>query len=64
MWLRSGIAVAVAWDTAAAPVQPLAWELPYAAGVAVKKKKIIIRKSGKFIETAIVGRISFLPFFF
>ena len=39
MWLRSGIAVAVAWDTAAAPVQPLAWELPYAAGVAVKKKK-------------------------
>ena len=63
MWLRSGIAVAVAWDTAAAPVQPLAWELPYAAGVAVKKK-IIIRKSGKFRETAIVGRISFLPFFF
>ena len=24
---------------ATAPIQPLAWELPYAAGVAVKKKK-------------------------
>ena len=24
---------------AVAPIQPLAWELPYAAGVAVKKKK-------------------------
>ena len=24
---------------AAAPIQPLAWELPYAAGAAVKKKK-------------------------
>ena len=24
---------------AAAPVQPLAWELPHAAGVAIKKKK-------------------------
>ena len=25
--------------TAAAPTQPLAWELPYAVGVALKKKK-------------------------
>ena len=24
---------------AEAPIQPLAWELPYAAGIAVKKKK-------------------------
>ena len=24
---------------AAAPIRPLAWELPYAAGVALKKKK-------------------------
>ena len=24
---------------AAAPIQPLAWELPYATGVAVKRKK-------------------------
>ena len=26
-------------EAAAAPIQPLVWELPYAAGVAVKKKK-------------------------
>ena len=25
--------------TAAAPIRPLAWELPYAAGAALKKKK-------------------------
>ena len=25
--------------TAAAPIPPLAWELPYAAGAALKKKK-------------------------
>ena len=28
---------------AAAPIQPLAWELPYAAGVALKRKKNILR---------------------
>ena len=33
MWLGSGAAVAVA------PTQPLAWEPPYAAGAALKKKK-------------------------
>ena len=33
MWLRSHVAVAVV------EVQPLAWELPYAAGVALKSKK-------------------------
>ena len=39
-WLRSGVAVAVAYRLAAmAPIQSLAWELPYAAGVALKKKK-------------------------
>ena len=27
---------------AAAPISPLAWELPYAAGVALKKKRFII----------------------
>ena len=31
LWCRS---------VAAAPAQPLAWELPYAAGVALKKKLI------------------------
>ena len=41
MWLRSGMAVAVAVASAAALIQPLAWKLPYAADVAVKitKKK-------------------------
>ena len=32
MWLGSGVAVA------AAPIQPLAWELSYAADEAVKRK--------------------------
>ena len=32
-WLGSGIAVAVAL------IQPLAWELPYAMGVALKRPK-------------------------
>ena len=27
------------WPAAAAPIRPLAWELPYAAGVALKKAK-------------------------
>ena len=35
MQLRFHVAVAVA---AAAPIRPLAWELPYAAGVALKHK--------------------------
>ena len=38
MQLRSGVAVAVAWPAASALIRPLAWELPYAAGVALKKK--------------------------
>ena len=33
MWLGSGVAVAVA------PIGPLAWEPPYAVGVALKSKK-------------------------
>ena len=32
-WLRYGVAVA-----AAAPIQPLAWEFPYAPGVDLKEK--------------------------
>ena len=35
MWLGPHIAVAVA---AVAPIQPLAWEPPYALGVALKSK--------------------------
>ena len=34
MWLGSHVAMA-----AAAPIQPLAWELPYARGTALKRKK-------------------------
>ena len=43
MELRSDIAVAV-WRrlAAAAQIPPLAWELPYAAGVALGKKKNLI----------------------
>ena len=39
MWFGPGIAVAVAWASGAFPIQPLAWDLPYAADVAIKKKK-------------------------
>ena len=39
MWLRSDIAMAVGKPTAAAPIPPLPWERPYAAGAAVKRKK-------------------------
>ena len=41
MQLRSSVAVAVVWAPDAAPIQPLAWELPHAAGAAVKRKKKI-----------------------
>ena len=46
MQLRSGIAVAVVQAGGFSSVQPLVWELPYAAGVALKrpKKKRILRK--------------------
>ena len=37
MWLRSGIAVAVGKLAAAALIRLLAWELPYAEGVALKR---------------------------
>ena len=40
MWLNSRVAVAVA--VAAALTQPLARELPYATGVALRKRKKII----------------------
>ena len=39
MRLRSRIALAVAWPVAAALIRPLAWELPCASGMALKKKK-------------------------
>ena len=37
MWLGSGTAVAVAQASAAVLIQLLAWELPYASGVALKR---------------------------
>ena len=37
--LRSDIAVAAVRAAGAAPILPLAWELPYAAGVALKSKE-------------------------
>ena len=39
MRLRSEVAVAVAWPAATAPIQLLAWELPYAADAAPTKTK-------------------------
>ena len=36
IWL--GFSVAVAWAAAAAPIQPLAWELTYAMPVALKRQ--------------------------
>ena len=39
-WVKeSGVAAAVAWVTAPARIQSLAWELAYAVGAAIKKKK-------------------------
>ena len=47
MWLGSGIAVAVHRPAAAAAVQPLAWELPYAASAALKIQKKKKKKKKK-----------------
>ena len=41
MGLGYSVAMAVAQAAAATPIQPLAQELPYAAGAAIKKKKTI-----------------------
>ena len=45
-WLISGVAVAVAM-AATAPIQPLAWETPYAAGAALKRQKTKDKKKKK-----------------
>jgi len=39
LWLESGIAVLWHRPAATAPIELLAWELPYAVGVALKSKK-------------------------
>ena len=38
-WIRSSVAAAAAVASAAAPIQPLAQELPYATGVSGKERK-------------------------
>ena len=46
MWLGSScLAVAVAVAGIAAPVEPLAWELPYAVHETIKRKKKKKRKN-------------------
>lgn len=40
MWVRSGLAMAVAVTTAAVPIQSFTWELPYATVGSVKKERI------------------------
>ena len=44
---RCGLDPTLLWlwcrPEAAAPIQPLAWELPYASGAALKNKKIKIK---------------------
>ena len=42
MWLRSGAAVAVVQAGSCSSNLTLSQELPYAAGVAVKRKKVVI----------------------
>ena len=45
---------------ATAPIRPLAWELPYAPGVALKKKKT----EKQFYHVTLFFCLFFLPFFF
>ena len=46
-WLGFGIAVAVAYPAAAAPIQPLAWEPPYPESMALKRKNRKKKKKKK-----------------
>ena len=39
MWLRFGVAMAMAQASGAALICPLAWELPYTTSATVKKKR-------------------------
>ena len=39
MWLESGVAMTVAQAAAEALIRLQAWELPYATGVTLKRKK-------------------------
>ena len=57
MWLGSGVAVAVEQASAAAPIQPLAWELPYAATAAITRGKEEKKKSSysDAVETNLIS---------
>jgi len=44
------------WLAAATPIQPLAWEFPYTAGVALKRKKKKIPEGGKYLKNPAIGR--------
>ena len=52
LWCRRGSDVALLWcrQAATAPVRPLAWELLYAAGAALKTKKKEKKKSTPPLE--------------
>ena len=53
MGLGPGIAAAVPQVTAAGWIQSLGWKFPYARGVAIKKKKMMMRFQGnQFIKTS------------
>ena len=43
MWLRFRVALAVVMVAATALIRPLAWELHYATGTALKNKKIFFK---------------------
>ena len=47
MRFESGIPMAVAQASAIAPIRPLAQELPYASGAAIKRKNSIIGSSSQ-----------------
>ena len=52
MQLGSDVAVAVVQTAAAVPIRPLAWELPYVTGAAIKKEK---KKRKKKANPKMVG---------
>ena len=47
--------MAVMWPAAVAPIWPLAWELPYAAGAALKSEKKKKRKEKSSLVQMAVG---------
>ena len=59
MGLRSGVAVRL-WcrPAPAAPIQPVAWELPYATSVALKEKKNQTKqKESRKLENLLVTQL-------